>query len=203
MKAQPERKCIASGEVRPSSELLRFVVGPGDELVFDAGAKLPGRGLWLSARLDMLKTAAKKNLFAKAARGRVVVPDDLADRVAGALRARCLERLGLARRAGLMTQGFEKVRAALKAGGGGVLIEAADASADGRGKIERLAHALEGGASVVALFTAEEIGRAIGRDNAVHVLLQPGKMAEAFYSDAGKLAGVEDKPLGGAAEQTA
>ena len=24
----PERKCIATGEVRPASELIRFVVGP-------------------------------------------------------------------------------------------------------------------------------------------------------------------------------
>ena len=55
-----ERRCIVSGETKNSAEMLRFVIGPGDEVVFDAAGKLPGRGLWLSARLDMVKTAAAK-----------------------------------------------------------------------------------------------------------------------------------------------
>jgi len=192
--ADPERRCIVTGEVRPARELLRFVVGPDGAAVFDAAGKLPGRGLWLSARLDVLQTAAKKGAFSKAAKARVTVADDLPQRVAAQLRARCLERLGLARRAGLMTQGFEKVRAALKSGSaeaGAVLVEASDAARDGREKIARLAGPLPR----VALFTAAEVGRAIGRDNAVHALLAPGRMAEAFLCDAGKLAGVEDRPL--------
>lgn len=194
--ADPERRCIVSGDVKPACELLRFVVGPDGEAVFDAAGKLPGRGLWLSARLDMLKTGAAKNAFSKAARARVLVPDDLVERVAGQLKARCLDRIGLARRAGLLTQGFDNVRAALKNGPVGVLIEAADGAPDGREKIARLA----GPCPVVALFEAAEIGRAIGRDNAVHAVIAPGKMAEAFLCDARKLAGVEDRPLSGAAD---
>lgn len=193
-----ERKCIASGEVKSTSEMLRFVIGPDDQVVFDAKGKLPGRGLWLSARLDMLKTATDKNLFSKAARARVQVPDNLVDEVARQLRVGCLNRVGLARRAGLLTQGYEKVRAALKANPEGVLLEASDGAQDGRDKITRLAPNV----LVVAHFTAEELGQAIGRDNAVHALVGPGKMAKSILCDARKLAGVTDRPLDGITVKT-
>ena len=199
MKADPERKCIVTGAVKPAAEMLRFVVGPDDQVVFDAAGKLPGRGLWLSARLDVLKTAASKGLFSKAAKARVAVPDGLIEQVANQLRARCLGRIGLARGAGQLTQGFEKVRAALKAGPVGVLLQASDASQDGREKIMRLAT----GAPVVTLLKAAEIGQAIGRDNAVHAVLAPGKMARAFLSDAAKLAGVMGQALNGEADTEA
>ena len=193
MTSGPERRCIVSGETKPSQDMLRFVIGPNDEVVFDVAGKLPGRGLWLSARLDMLKTAAAKGLFARAAKAKALVPDTLATDVPRLLKSRCLDRLGLARRSGDLVQGFDKVRASLKAGAPGVLIEAADGGEDGREKITRLAP----GVPVVALFTAEEIGHAIGRDNAVHALIGPGNMANAFLRDASRLAGVLDQPLQG------
>ncbi|PCI36887.1 MAG: hypothetical protein COB46_14210, partial [Rhodospirillaceae bacterium] len=105
----------------------------------------------------------------------------------------CLSRVGLARRAGVLTQGYEKVRAALKNNPNGVLLQASDGSSDGREKITRLAPDV----SVVTLFTAEELGHAIGRDNAVHALIGAGKMAKAFLGDARKLAGVTNQPLNG------
>ncbi len=195
MKAQskdntPERRCVVTGEIKAKSELLRFVVGPHGVVVFDVSGKLPGRGLWLSARLDVLKTAARKNLFAKAAKCRATTPEGWDEQVARLLRTQCLNRLGLARRAGELTQGFEKVRAALKTHRTGVLVEASDGALDGREKIQRMAPRMD----VVALFTADEIGHAIGRDNAVHALLTPGKLADIFLQDARKLAGVLDAP---------
>ena len=188
-----ERRCIVSGETKNSAEMLRFVIGPGDEVVFDAAGKLPGRGLWLSARLDMVKTAAAKGAFARAAKARAKVAETLVDDVTRLLKSRCLDRLGLARRSGDLVQGYDKVRTSLKAQKPGLLIEAADGGEDGHEKITRLAP----DTPVVALFTAEEIGRAIGRDNAVHALIAPGKMAEAFLRDASRLAGVLEQPLAG------
>lgn len=193
MKADPERRCIVTGDVKLAEELLRFVVGPEGQVVFDAAGKLPGRGLWLSPRLDVLQTAAKKGSFSKAAKARVLVPENLAEQVTSQLRARCLNRIGLARGAGQLTQGFEKVRSVLKAGPAGVLLQASDASQDGREKVMRLA----AGMPVVTLFTAAEIGQAIGRDNAVHAAISPGKMAQAFLCDARKLAGVTGNVLDG------
>ena len=111
----PERRCIVTSEVKPKAELLRFVLSPQGEVVPDIGSRLPGRGIWLCASRDVVNTAVAKRLFAKAARRAAIVPADLADRLEVLLARRCLDALGLARRAGQAVCGFEKVRAELKA----------------------------------------------------------------------------------------
>ena len=104
---EPLRRCIATGESRPREALLRFVVGPDDVLVPDVAGRLPGRGLWLTARRDMMEVARSKKLFARAARCAVRAPDGLADQVEALLARRCLELIGLARRAEAAVAGFE------------------------------------------------------------------------------------------------
>ena len=134
----PLRRCLVTREIRPKAELLRFVVGPDDRLLTDPAERMPGRGLWLTPRRDIVAIAAAKGLFAKAARRRVVLPSDLAGEVEQLLRARCLALLGLARRAGQLRTGFEKVREDLKAGRAGLLLAARDGAPDGRQKLAAL-----------------------------------------------------------------
>jgi len=56
-----ERRCIATGDSQPKSGLIRFVVGPGDQIVPDIAGKLPGRGIWKSAdRVALEKGVSKK-----------------------------------------------------------------------------------------------------------------------------------------------
>lgn len=181
----PERRCIVTGQVRPKAELLRFVVAPDGEVVPDIGARLPGRGIWLCARRDVVNTAVAKRLFARAARRAATVPADLADRVDALLARRCLDLLGLARRAGQAVCGFEKARAELKGRRAAVVIQAHDAAQDGRGKMRALA----GGLPVVELFDAAELGAVFGRDAAVHVVLAPGRLAGRLLEEAALLAG--------------
>ncbi len=181
----PERRCVVTGQVRPKAELLRFVVAPDGGVVPDIGARLPGRGIWLCARRDVVNTAVAKRLFARAARRAATVPADLADRVEGLLARRCLDLLGLARRAGQAVCGFEKVRAEVKARRAAVVMEARDAAQDGRGKIRALA----AGLPVVDLFDAAELGAVFGRDAAVHVALARGRLADRLVADSALLAG--------------
>jgi predicted RNA-binding protein YlxR (DUF448 family) len=182
----PNRRCIASGESLPVARLVRFVVGPDDTIVPDVEGRLPGRGLWLSAKRDMIETAASKRLFSKAARRNVRVDDSLADTVADLLKRRCLNHLGLARRAGLVAAGAEKVRAQIATGRTAVLFEAADGSPQERSKIAALAPKLP----VVDVFTSSEMGGALGRDAAVHVALLPGRLTATLMDDAARYAGV-------------
>jgi len=158
----PNRRCIASGAVKPAEGMLRFVIGPDGTVVPDLAHKLPGRGIWLSADRDMVNTATKKNLFSKAARRKVTVPADLGDRVEFLLLRHCLELIGLARRAGQAMMGY-----------------------DGRGKVRALAPNLP----LVDVLTGDELGAAFGRDHAVHVILTRGRLAEALRVEAGRLAG--------------
>ena len=64
----PERKCIATGEVQPKAGLIRFCVGPDDLVVPDILGRLPGRGFYVAADRAAIEKAAKKGLFARAAR---------------------------------------------------------------------------------------------------------------------------------------
>ncbi|MFQ5766066.1 MAG: RNA-binding protein [Rhodospirillales bacterium] len=180
----PLRTCIASGAVKPKDAMVRFVVGPDGGLVADLDGRLPGRGLWLSAARDMVNTACAKGLFSRAARNGVTVPEDLADRLDRQMARRCLDLIGLARRAGEAVAGFEKAQAWLRGGKGGVVLAASDGAADGRRKIRALAPGLP----FVDLFSATELGRALGLDSAVHVVIAEGRLADRLIREAGRLA---------------
>ena len=185
----PNRRCIVTAKVQPVERMIRFVVGPDQQLVPDLEARLPGRGMWLSARRDVVNTAVAKAHFAKAARRRVVVPPDLADRLEFLLRRRCLDLLGLARRAGQAVAGYEKVRAELKSGRGAVLLAASDGAAGGVEKIRALAPALP----LVSVLGATELGWVFGRGHTVHGLLLPGKLAARLCREAERLGGMTEK----------
>ena len=181
----PTRRCFVTRRVGCKDALIRFVVGPENTVYPDVAAVLPGRGLWLSAERDVVHTACAGNLFAKGFRAAVSVDADLADRVEALVTARCLDLLGLARRAGVLAAGFEKARAMLAAGGAGVFVVASDAAADGRRKLEGLDREV----SVVALFSAAELARALGREHVVHVAVESGRLATRIIVESGRLAG--------------
>ena len=131
----------------------------------------------------MVNTACAKGLFAKAARRSVGLPEDLADRVDGLMVRRCLDLIGLARRAGEAITGFEKTKARLRERNGGVVLQARDGAQDGRDKIRALAMDL----AVVDLFSAEELGRTLGRDNAVHGVIDKGRLAIRLIRESERL----------------
>jgi predicted RNA-binding protein YlxR (DUF448 family) len=193
----PLRRCIATRQVKPKEELLRFVAGPDNELVPDLAGKLPGRGLWVSADRAALDLALQKNLFAKAAKAPLRVPAGLADEVARLLRRRCLELIGLARGAGQAVAGYEKVDAWLEQGRVAVLLEACDGAADGKRRLAAKAGATYIGMKpataerppvvLVDLFTAAELASALGREHVVHAALSEGGLARALLADAARL----------------
>lgn len=184
--AESARRCIVSGEVVPRSQLIRFVVGPENKLIPDIAETLPGRGLWVRARRDVLKVALARNLFSRAARSPVTVEADLADKVEHLLARRCLEFLGLARRAGLVVTGFEKVRAMLGAGKAALLITAAGASPGGRAKLRAKATDVPG----VGVLESEELAAALGRGHVVHVAVARSPLAERIAYEVGRLEGM-------------
>jgi hypothetical protein len=51
----PMRRCVVTRERRPKETMFRFVVSPERVLIPDLAGKLPGRGLWLSACLDVIE----------------------------------------------------------------------------------------------------------------------------------------------------
>lgn len=186
----PYRQCIVSKESRLQSEMVRFVVGPDNIIVPDVAGRLPGRGIWLSADRNVIKTACDKNLFAFAARRRVTADDELAEQVETLLVRRCTEFLGLARRAGQAVAGFVKVRGWLRDGRAAVLLAASDGAMDGRRKLRQSARDLP----EISLLRSAELGVAFGRDETVHAALAPGGLAVNFVETAARLSGFRGDP---------
>ncbi|MGH7039593.1 MAG: RNA-binding protein [Stellaceae bacterium] len=182
---EPTRRCLATGQVRPRAALLRFVVGPDGAIVADVAGRLPGRGLWLTPRRDIVEQAVAKRLFARAARRPVAVPPGLADRIEALLAERCRELIGLARRAGGAVGGFEKVREAVAGGQVGFLLFALDGAPDARRKLGALGRGL----SLARVLTAAELGAAFGRDHVVHAALRSGPLGARILAEAVRIAG--------------
>ena len=181
----PERRCIVTREVAPKQGLLRFVVGPDDAIVPDVAGKLPGRGLWVAADRSALDQAVAKGHFARAARQKVEVRDDLVVAVERALARRLVEAISLARKAGLAVAGFEKVKDWLAKDDVKVLIQASDGSQRGKSKLWT-----PEGARFVGCLTASELGLAFGREHVIHAALAPGGLATRVVEDAMRLSGV-------------
>ncbi len=172
-------------QVGDRRDLLRFVLDPEGHVLVDLDERLPGRGIWLSADRDVVNRAVARNLFAKAAGARVKVDPDLTEQIERLLRRRALDSLGLARRAGQLTTGLDRIRAWLRSASAAVLVTAADSAADGRRKLRRLApHA-----PLVLAFSRAELGAALGREEVVHVALAPGALARRLLRETERLAG--------------
>ena len=183
--AGPLRRCLVSNRRMPKTELVRFVVGPDNIVVPDVAGRLPGRGIWLSADRNVIKTACARNLFAFAARRQVQVDNALDEQVEQLLVRRCTEFLGLARRAGQAVSGFVKVKGWLREGRAAILLGASNGSMDGRRKLRQTA----GDLPEVCLLRATELGVAFGRDETVHAALAPGGLSEGFLETAARLSG--------------
>lgn len=187
--ASRERRDIVTGAVTDEARLVRFVAGPDGVVVPDLGRKLPGRGLWVAADRASVETAARKGLFSRAAKTKLTAPADLADQVEALLLRRVLNALGLARRAGDLTLGFEKASAAVEAGKAAWLVEASDGAADGRRKMLQASRRAPNAPRLLGVFASGELGLALGLDNVIHLVFLAGRGSDRWTADVERLSG--------------
>ncbi len=173
------RRCIVTGEVKDKSALLRFTMVNDGMIVPDFKKKLKGRGFFVSVSKEILLTAVRKNCFSKASKGRAHTPSGLVDMVEALLKKRGLDMLNLARKAGCLVTGFEKVKEAVSKGKAAFLVEATDAGADGHDKISGAARGLE----ILEIYSIEELDKALDKVNTVHAAVLKGSMAKAVYTE--------------------
>jgi len=187
--AERTRRCIVTHQVLPEERLVRFVAGPEGVVVPDLARKLPGRGLWVEAVRASGEQAARKGAVSRAAKAQLKAPPDLADQVENLLKARLLQALGLARRGGELTWGFEKVGAAIASGRLAWLIEAADGAADGRRKMMQIVGRQPAPPRLVGIHSSAELGLALGLENVIHLAFLAGRGAERWTIDVERISG--------------
>jgi predicted RNA-binding protein YlxR (DUF448 family) len=184
----PERRCIATGEVQPKRGLIRFAVSPDGIVVPDILEKLPGKGIWVAAERSALETAVNKGLFARAARQPVKVPETLVADVEAGLAKRLIDGISMARKAGRAVAGFEKVKDWLGREEARILFQAIDGSERGKSKL----YPPGGRGSFFEVLTASELGLSFGRERVIHAALGFGGLTERIREDAIRLSGVRE-----------
>jgi predicted RNA-binding protein YlxR (DUF448 family) len=180
-----ERSCIVTRAALPPDRLIRFVLSPQAVVTPDIRRALPGRGVWVTANRARVAEACRRKVFARAFKKEVTTPADLADDVGLLLRKDALQALSLANKAGALTAGFEKTRAALESGAALALLEASDGSPEGRKKLIAAWRRGEGASgaepepgepglgefAIVDSFTSLELDLALGRPHVIHAAL--------------------------------
>ncbi|WP_380056041.1 RNA-binding protein [Falsihalocynthiibacter sp. SS001] len=193
----PERRCIATGNVQPKSGMIRFVVGPDNTVFSDIAGKLPGRGMWVTADRKALQLAMKKGLFARGAKQAVNVPETLLDDTEAALVRRLVNFISLARKAGQAVTGYEKVKGWLETERAKVLIQATDGSERGKSKLRPP----QNPDLYIDVLTASELGLAFGREIVIHGALATGGLTESAVEEAKRLKGVRANGGGSSTEK--
>lgn len=181
----PFRRCLVTRERLAKEAMIRFVLDPDRNLVPDLAERLPGRGMWLSAKADVLEQAVRRGAFAKAARGAVHAPPDLRAIVEDGLRGRIRDLVGFARRAGQAVSGWQAAREWLQSGRIGLLVQAMDGSPAEKARL--LGHRQ---VPVAEPLSGAELGAPFGRDRSVHVAIARGRLADRIAAEAARLAGV-------------
>ena len=194
---EPERRCIGTGEVKDTSLMIRFVVGPDGAVYPDLLGKLPGRGFWITPSPKAFALAAKKGAFARAAKQQVTVPEDLFAKVEAGLAERVIHLISLARKASEAIAGFEKVKDWLAKDQAEVLLQASAGSDRGKSKLRPP----RGKGTLITCLTQDELGLAFGREHVIHAALAGGGLTKRVVDEAAKLSGMRDMNDGGTARR--
>jgi uncharacterized protein len=173
------RCCAVSRSLRPVGDLIRFVVSPDGAVLADLKRKLPGRGLWVTARRASVREAVRRQAFARGFRREVAVAPDLPERVETLLTRAALDALAIAAKASRVVSGFAAVDAALTQGEVAALLHAQEAAPDGVRKLAAAA-ARRPVPAPVTLFTSAQLDLALGRSNVIHAALLPGRESDGF-----------------------
>ena len=186
-----ERFCAATGEVKPVDAMIRFVLDPAGAAVPDLRRRLPGRGVWITATRDALRTAIARGVFARAFKCEVRLAGDLVATTERLLEQAALDALAISHKAGKAAVGFANVGAALARDRVRVLINAAEAAPDGTRK---LVAALQrrhdaGEIAVLDIFASAQLDLALGRSNVIHAALLAGPESETFLARTARLEG--------------
>lgn len=192
------RRCALTRASRPKDELLRFVLAPDGTIVPDLKERLPGRGVWITAANDSVAEAERRNVFARALKTEVRIPQGLAGIVERLLTEAAVSALALANKAGEVVFGAAKVEEAIDRGKVVAVVHASEAAQDSCRKLDGKLYRITGETALppVKALSSHELGLASGRTNVIHAALIQGGAALRFHAAASRL---ERYRTGGAA----
>ena len=189
------RHRLRRGDGRGAADPLRRRAGRGGHGP-DLARKLPGRGLWVAANRAAVETGGPQERVRPRRQGQA----DRAGRPRRPGRRRCwparvLAGLGLARRAGELTLGFEKALAAVRGRQGGL---------DHRGRATAPPTAAASCSTpprrrpqpprLLGAFDSNELSLALGLGNVIHLAFLAGRGAERWTAGCRATVGLPSAP---------
>ncbi len=180
--AMNPRTCIVTREEGDADALIRFVAAPDGTVTPDLKRRLPGRGVWVTAKKSIVETAVKRGLFARTLKSEAKAGETLADDVDRLLEASALSALALAKKAGLVITGFAKVDGNVRQGNVFLLLHGTDAAADGIRKLGQGVHNVEEAKRPVvrSVFSSDQMDLALGGQNVIHAAALHGGASKAL-----------------------
>ncbi|WP_375633975.1 MULTISPECIES: RNA-binding protein [unclassified Bartonella] len=202
-----ERTCIVTRKNASAQTLIRFVIGPNNQIVPDLKANLPGRGVWISAHHAVIEKAIKQKAFHRNFKTDVEVTPNLVHVVDTLLLKAALSSLSMARKAGAIVMGATKVDAAIRSGKVILVLHAKETTEDGKRKIAQAIHSIQQQTNrtikTISLFTNDEMRVAFGSNPVMHAALLDTKAAEGFLKTTCRLISYRDDKHSKSSEMTA
>ncbi|WP_273790589.1 MULTISPECIES: RNA-binding protein [unclassified Bartonella] len=202
-----ERTCIVTRKNASAQTLIRFVIGPNNQIVPDLKANLPGRGVWISAHHAVIEKAIKQKAFHRNFKTDVEVAPNLVHVIDTLLLKAALSSLSMARKAGAIVMGATKVDAAIRSGKVILVLHAKETTEDGKRKIAQAIHSIQQQTNrtikTISLFTSDEMRVAFGSNPVMHAALLDTKAAEGFLKTTCKLISYRDDKHSKSSEMTA
>jgi predicted RNA-binding protein YlxR (DUF448 family) len=186
------KSCFVTKTFYPREEMIRFVISPDKEVVFDVSEKLPGSGIWMYPLETNFDMAVQKKIFYKAARGTVKIPENLKEFVISSLKEKPLRLIGFSRKSGSLVFGCEGVKKAIESGLVKAAFEAEDSAENGRKKLYRPTDNFP----IFDCFSREELGEITGQGEQVHLAVTDEKIVDVLKQTIKKinlLKGIEQK----------
>jgi predicted RNA-binding protein YlxR (DUF448 family) len=181
VKKEQIRTCIVTRKSGGKEDLIRFVIGPDENVVADIREKLPGRGVWVTNSKKIVQQACERNLFAAGFKQKVKVDGAIWRNIEDLLLDNIQRGLSMAKKSGLVITGFSKVESLARRGDVKILFHACDGKQDGVAKIKSALIACKavggyeyGLPQPFTRLSSARLDAALGMSNAVHVALVSG-----------------------------
>ena len=171
LKVSPQRSCSVCKVKSDKNDLIRLVKSPDGKIFIDTAKKLPGRGAYICPNLECLELAKKSGVLAHALKAEIKDEESFwpeleahIKNVGENINIKIKSILGLARKAGALLIGSEKIEAA---GHKKILVILAEDSSEGVRKFAEKHESLE------LNMTIKELSGVTGLRDSVQILGLP------------------------------
>lgn len=184
MSTEPIRTCLLCRSKNSKLGLLRFVRSFDGEIIFDKNVSLPGRGAWLCPSYKCLNYAFLKKILFKDQKNLPFEPEQMIQKVVNKIKESVLSRFGLLKRMGACEAGRDCAKRLVEKNQAKVVILACDLAARSKNELNSFLNSTPSKAFIFSeMFSMEEIGNSLGRDQTGVVAFLEGRITNELEVD--------------------